>query len=132
MLVELSEQDYNTLLNEFNRIGVIDSKEGTYAKPKQIVIDDEHMGTQILLNPTGNCQLMMLANFCYLLDYYTDPEDMMRVLRTIVMKTGISKPLIFFDVNNDYEEQIDQLPLLSKTPYTSSNGSIMIHGIIQL
>ena len=76
-------------------------------------------------SPTANCQLCSIAGFQNIFSY---PNHIESILKECYQKT--SKKLILVDIRDDYmsyfNEMIDKSFVVSKTPYTSTNGNHMV------
>lgn len=89
----------------------------------------------IILNPTGNCQLLSIRNFNSLISACHTMQEIITVLRYIQSHGGpaAQKPLFFFDIREMYFSKIQGLSYTVKPiHYISSNKSEMVCGIFKL
>jgi hypothetical protein len=89
-------------------------------------------GLEISCAPTSNCQMFTVSPFMTILSLPSVKEriDILRFLRAEV--NGKS-PLCLFDVFEGFEKEIRKFNgLVSCTPYTSSNKSKMLLGLVNI
>jgi hypothetical protein len=82
-------------------------------------------------NPTGNCQVGIIAMAGYIFSYYDNAKELLKQIYTYVPR----KNLMMFDVRSEYlphiKKLIDQKYILLESLYKSTNGSSMCIMLIE-
>lgn len=86
-------------------------------------------GTAILNTtdgPTNNCQLSIIASFVNLF-FIKDDKEIYEIIKTLHKNLPLRK-IILVDVNRNISTRVKSIftnQIISDTPYTSTNGSMM-------
>ncbi|XAI97340.1 hypothetical protein [Leptolyngbya phage Lbo-JY46] len=130
-------------------------KENEFVTENLTVAAHQKTGMYFVLNPTANCQISSVGSFnSWIEDNFIDfipnddedEEDIVTYsthrarIRTQeffveVYKNYLSKPILLFDVNDEFESWMDYTfsgYIISKQPYMSTNTSDMIIYLVNM
>ncbi len=87
----------------------------------------------VLKYPTQNCQLTSLGPLATLLSRTTVPDEVLFVLRQCYALLGFQALLVLVDVKQSFCEAVEKcFQVVVKTPYVSTNGSLMCLYVVKL
>lgn len=112
-----------TSQNSYDFIVTLKALTGTYS-----------FNLHFFVSPTSNCQLYSIGHIEYLIKVFSGTkEDMKALLRACWNLKTLNQRLVILDVHQIHCTKLESFfDVVTKNPYTSTNGSLMCLYIVNL